>query len=191
MNTPTIVIWASGSGSNAENIIRSLHPQKVVVAAVYCNNPHAGVIERAKRLNIPLRLFENADLLKPSQVDAYLEKDRPDLIVLAGFLRQFPQRFIDRFKTINLHPALLPKHGGKGMFGHHVHKAVIEAKESESGITFHWVNEHYDQGGIIAQFSCPVLTSDTPETLAQSIHTLEQEHFPSVLLSIFATQPQP
>lgn len=187
MSKPSIVIWASGSGSNAENIITSLHPQAIEVKAIYCNNPQAGVLQRAQRLSVPVRLFNNADLAQPSELDRFLSQDRPDLIVLAGFLRKFPSRLLTQYKAINLHPALLPKFGGKGMYGMHVHEAVIAAGETESGITFHWVNEQYDEGGIIAQFQCPVHPGDRPETLAQSIHDLEQKHFPSVLLSIFAT----
>jgi phosphoribosylglycinamide formyltransferase-1 len=187
MSLPSIVIWASGSGSNAENIVRTLHPEKLTVKAIYCNNAKAGVVERAERLGIPLRMINNTDLLEPSAVDEFLDLDQPDLIVLAGFLRKFPSRLLHRFKAINLHPALLPSYGGKGMYGHHVHEAVIAARESESGITFHWVNEEYDDGAIIAQFTCSISDRDTPESLAQSIHELEQKHFPNVLLSIFAT----
>jgi phosphoribosylglycinamide formyltransferase-1 len=186
MNTPSIVIWASGSGSNAENIIRQLHPQKVCVKAIYCNNKNAGVLDRAHRLGIPVRMMENSDLQETSRLDHFLALDQPQLIVLAGFLRKFPARLLYRFKAINLHPALLPNYGGKGMYGHHVHEAVIAAGETESGITFHWVNEEYDDGAIIAQFTCSISEIDTPETLAQSIHELEQIHFPNVLLSIFA-----
>lgn len=186
MSIPSIVIWASGSGSNAENIIQQLHPQLVCVKAIYCNNKKAGVIDRANRLGIPVRMMENSDLMEISKLDEFLELDRPQLIVLAGFLRKFPARLLNRFKAINLHPALLPSYGGKGMYGHHVHEAVIAAREKQSGITFHWVNEEYDDGAIIAQFTCSISETDTPETLAHSIHELEQNHFPNVLLSIFA-----
>jgi phosphoribosylglycinamide formyltransferase-1 len=187
MSTPSIVIWASGSGSNAENLIQQLHPHQVIVKAIYCNNAKAGVIERGKRLGVPVRMIENTDLMEASKVDEFLERDQPDLIVLAGFLRKFPTRLLNRFKAINLHPALLPNYGGKGMYGHHVHEAVIAAGETESGITFHWVNEEYDDGAIIAQFTCSLSATDTPESLALSIHELEQKHFPHVLLSIFAS----
>ena len=181
MSTSSIVIWASGSGSNAENLIQQLHPHRVFVKAIYCNNAKAGVIERGKRLGVPVRMIENADLKEASKVDEFLELDQPDLIVLAGFLRKFPSRLLNRFKAMNLHPALLPSYGGKGMYGMHVHRAVIESGGAESGITIHYVNENYDEGAAIKQVKVSIAPTDTPESLAQKIHKLEHEHYPTTI----------
>ncbi|MFZ9756006.1 MAG: formyltransferase family protein [Bacteroidia bacterium] len=183
----SIVIFASGSGSNAENIIATLHPDQVHVSAVYCNNAQAGVIDRCQKWGVPVRLFENGDLNPEGKVLQYLHQDQPQLLVLAGFLRRIPAHILTEFKTINLHPALLPKFGGKGMFGHHVHQAVLSAKESQSGITFHWVNEAYDEGAVIAQFSCAIDPDETALSLANKNHELEHEHFPKILSSVLQT----
>lgn len=180
-----IVVFASGSGSNAENIHHVLK-DKVDIQCIFCNNSNAGVIERAKRLNIPLYLFNRENWNSLTEIEETLKQMNPDLIVLAGFLWKIPQRLIEIYpkKIINIHPSLLPKYGGKGMFGHHVHEAVIAANEPKSGITIHYVNEHYDEGEYILQKECDIQPSDSPDDLAQKIHLLEFEHFPKTIETI-------
>jgi phosphoribosylglycinamide formyltransferase-1 len=173
-----IVIFASGSGSNAENIVNHFNGSDTSIAAIFCNVAGAGVIQRAERLGIPIVVFNKQEWQSGDRIDGLLQEMNPDLIVLAGFLWMFPQRLLLQFPhVVNVHPALLPKFGGKGMYGMKVHEAVVEAKEFESGITIHWVNEHYDEGGIIFQATCEVVSSDTPDTLANKIHALEHAHF--------------
>jgi len=182
-----ILIFASGSGSNAENLIQFFrqadHSKVGVVAGIVCNNSQAGVIERAARLGINCLVVSNEQWKDSDFILASILKFRANLAVLAGFLRPFPSSLIEYFdgKVINLHPALLPKFGGKGMYGMNVHKAVIAQREVQSGITIHWVNERYDEGKIIAQFTCEVEEGDTAESLAQKIHNLEEKHFPEVV----------
>lgn len=177
-----LVVFASGSGSNAENIIKHFDGTDVCVDAIFCNVEGAGVIERAHRLGVPCELFNRTEWKTGDRIDALLDQYSPDLIVLAGFLWLFPKRLIDRYPhVINLHPALLPKFGGKGMFGMHVHEAVVAAKETETGITVHWVTEVYDDGAPIFQAHCQVLPTDTADDVAAKIHALEQLHFPSVV----------
>lgn len=180
-----IIIFASGSGSNAQRIIEhfNTHPDKAQVVAVYCNNPSAYVIERCKQLNVACRVFNRKDFYENNQVLNWLKEDKAELIVLAGFLWLIPAELIRAFpdKIINIHPALLPAYGGKGMYGHHVHEAVIANKETQSGITIHLVNEEYDKGKILFQATTPVAAEDTPDTLAQKIHLLEHAHFPEVI----------
>ncbi|MGB0477063.1 MAG: ribonuclease HI [Flavobacteriaceae bacterium] len=176
----TILIFASGSGTNAEQIIRHFSPMtNVKVAGVYTNNPSAFVIERAKELNVPTFVFSREQLNDPNALLAELKDKNPNLIVLAGFLWKIPPHIVDAFpdKIINIHPSLLPKFGGKGMFGRHVHQAVIDAKELESGISIHYVNSQYDEGAIIFQAKTTVDPQETPESLAQKIHKLEHQHF--------------
>lgn len=178
-----IIIFASGSGSNAEKIDSYFRDKKwLSIVKIYCNNPQAGVIERANRLGIPCRVF-NREEYKSGQILAEMQADQPDLVVLAGFLWLIPASFVKAFpqKMINLHPALLPKFGGKGMYGHFVHEAVVAQKERESGITIHYVNEHYDEGNIIFQASFEVLPTDTPEDVAKKGQVLEHEYFPKVI----------
>jgi len=182
-----IVIFASGNGTNAEQIIRFFeNSNKVFVSAVYTNNPEAGVIARARKLGIPIIVFNKKMLYSTGEVLEELKKKEIDLIVLAGFLWKIPDDFITVFpqKIINLHPALLPKFGGKGMYGISVHKAVLEAGEAESGITIHWVNEYYDKGSIIFQTKIQISENENPESLAQKIHQLEHTHFPIVIEKI-------
>jgi phosphoribosylglycinamide formyltransferase-1 len=181
-----IVIFASGSGTNAENIV--LYFNKIEVAKVVCifsNTANAKVLERAKKLNIPTEVFTKEEF-NGDKVLQKLNSIQPDLIILAGFLLKFPQNCIEAFpnKIINIHPALLPKFGGKGMYGMHVHKAVVENKESETGITIHYVNENYDEGNIIFQKSIPLSGNETPEEVADKIHELEQTHFPIIIEKI-------
>ena len=177
----TILIFASGSGTNAEQIIRHFSPiNDVKVAGVYTNNPSAFVIERAKELDIPTFVFSREQLNDPNALLAELKGKTPNLIVLAGFLWKIPPHIVEAFpdKIINIHPSLLPKFGGKGMFGRHVHQAVIDAKEVESGISIHYVNSQYDEGAIIFQAKTTVDPQETLESLAQKIHKLEHQHFP-------------
>ena len=182
-----IVIFASGSGSNAENLITFFNNRgRVSVVLVLTNNPMAKVLERAKRLKVSALSFNKTALAETDDVMNILKASRPDLIVLAGFLWKFPEKILNEFpnKVINIHPALLPKYGGKGMYGKHVHEAVVANKESETGITIHYVNEHYDEGAIIFQTKCSVGPEDSPEDVAQKIHELEMEHFPKVVESL-------
>ena len=177
----TILIFASGSGTNAEQIIRHFSPiNDVKVAGVYTNNPSAFVIERAKELDIPTFVFSREQLNDPNALLAELKGKTPNLIVLAGFFWKIPPHIVEAFpdKIINIHPSLLPKFGGKGMFGRHVHQAVIDAKEVESGISIHFVNSQYDEGAIIFQAKTTVAPQETPESLAQKSHKLEHQHFP-------------
>lgn len=183
-----IAIFASGSGSNAENIIRyfSNHPN-FVFPVILSNNEKAFVHERAKKLKIPSVTFSKEDFLKGEKILNFLQEQKIDAIVLAGFLLQVPSLVIDAYpqKIINIHPALLPKFGGKGMYGMRVHEAVKEAGETETGITIHYVNNEYDAGEIIFQAKCPVLPKDTPETIAKKVHELEYQYFPRVIEKIW------
>ena len=181
-----IAIFASGSGSNAENIIEYFRKEKTaIVAKVFCNNPKAKVFERCKRLQIDAVLFSKEEFFKSDVILQHL-KEVADFVVLAGFLLKIPTNIIDAFpnKIINIHPALLPKYGGKGMYGMHVHTAVKENNEQETGITIHFVNENYDEGAIIFQATTKLESSDSPENIAQKIHTLEYKHFPKVIESV-------
>lgn len=178
-----IVIFASGSGTNAENIIRYFQATKSAsVEAVFTNKADAQVIQRAEKYQVPSQVFTKNDL-ETGKVLQEINTIQPDLIVLAGFLLKFPESIVAEYpdKIINIHPALLPKYGGKGMYGMHVHRAVVENKESKTGITIHYVNENYDEGNIIFQKEVAVLISDTPEVVAAKIHELEQDHFPVVI----------
>ncbi len=178
-----IAILASGSGSNAENIYNYFrNSKKVKIELILTNNKNAFVIERAKKLGIKCQIFSKQEL-KSNYVLDILQKNNVDFVVLAGFLLLIPSNIIEKYtnKIINIHPALLPKYGGKGMYGDIVHKAVIENKEKESGITIHYVNEKYDEGAIIFQAKYNIETTDTAELLAKKIHKLEYEHFPKVI----------
>ena len=178
-----IVIFASGSGTNAENIIRHFKATKTAsVEAVFTNKADAQVIQRAEKHQVPSQVFSKNDL-ETGKVLQEINTIQPDLIVLAGFLLKFPETIVAAYpdKIINIHPALLPKYGGKGMYGMHVHRAVVENKESKTGITIHYVNENYDEGNVIFQKEVTVLISDTPEVVAAKIHELEQDHFPVVI----------
>lgn len=177
-----IVLFASGSGTNVENIIHYFqHNQLAEVVAVFCNNPNAKVLERAELLNVSTFLFSKEEL-NSNVVLEKLKTYKPDVIVLAGFLLQFPISIIKSFsKIINIHPALLPKYGGKGMYGMNVHRAVLENKELETGITIHYVTENYDEGGIIFQETTSIENCNSAEEVASKIHQLEQENFPQVI----------
>jgi phosphoribosylglycinamide formyltransferase-1 len=181
-----IAIFASGSGSNAENIITYFKTTKTaIVTKVFCNNKNAKVFERCKRLKIDTVLFSKEEFFGSNIVLNQVE-EVADVVVLAGFLWKIPSNLTEAYlhKIINIHPALLPKYGGKGMYGMHVHKAVKENKESETGITIHFVNENYDEGAIIFQAITALEPSDSPEDIAQKIHLLEHAHFPKVIESV-------
>ena len=181
-----IVVFASGSGTNAENIIQYFSKNGVgSVAAVFTNKANAGVIERAKKYNVPVEIFSKEDLIE-GKVLQKLNDIAVDLIVLAGFLLKFPENIVKVYpnRIINIHPALLPKYGGKGMYGMHIHKAIVDNKELETGITIHYVNENYDEGAIIFQENVVLSGKETAEDVAAKIHLLEQEHFPKVILSL-------
>jgi phosphoribosylglycinamide formyltransferase-1 len=181
-----LVLFASGSGSNAEKIIEHFKgSDQVQITHIYCNNPSAGIIQRAERLGIPCRVFDR-ESYKNGTVLKEVQSLRTDWIILAGFLWLIPADFVKAFpqKIVNIHPALLPKFGGKGMYGHFVHEAVVAAGEKESGITIHYVNEHYDEGATIFQSSFPVLPSDTPEDVAKKGQVLEHRDFPRVIESL-------
>lgn len=179
-----IAIFASGSGTNAENIIKYFNGDKLVnIALIVSNKKDAFVHERAKNYGVESVTFSKNDFESTGKVVDCLKKKNVDFIVLAGFLLKIPQNLIDAYpdKIINIHPALLPKYGGKGMYGDNVHKAVVENKETESGITIHYVNENYDEGAIIFQVKCEVQPSDTYEDVAKKVHTLEYMHFPVII----------
>ncbi|WP_112087045.1 phosphoribosylglycinamide formyltransferase [Flavobacterium lacus] len=178
-----IVIFASGTGSNAENIIHYFknNTSKSVVA-VFSNNSNAKVVQKAKKLGVPSVIF-NKDELYGDFVLSKLIELKPDLIVLAGFLLKFPEHIIATFpnKIVNIHPALLPNYGGKGMYGKHVHQAVLDNKETETGITIHFVNEHYDEGRIILQEKTSISDCRTAEEVADKVHKLEYRFFPKTI----------
>lgn len=181
-----IIVFASGSGTNAENIIKYFSSNEIAkVVSVFTNNASAKVIERAKNHQIPVEIFSKNELLERNVLQKIQEID-PDLIVLAGFLLKFPENIIEQYpnKIINIHPALLPNYGGKGMYGMHIHRAIVNNKEKETGISIHYVNEHYDEGGIIFQANVALTDEDTPETVAEKIHELEQQHFPEIIHKI-------
>lgn len=178
-----IAVLASGSGSNAENLVRYFSSHSDArVAMMICDRKEAFVFERMKKLEVP-SYYIRKDELYSGGLLKLLQENKIDLVVLAGFLKLVPQDVIHTFpkRIINVHPALLPKFGGKGMYGMHVHTAVVNAGETKTGITIHYVNEHFDEGEIIAQFETDVLPDDTPETVAAKIHQLEMRHFPEVV----------
>lgn len=177
-----IAIFVSGAGSNAENIVKYFaHSSCVCVDSIWCNNPKALALERAKRLNIEAFIFNRQEFSKSDEVVEKLKQREIDLVVLAGFLWLIPSNLINAFDVVNLHPALLPKYGGKGMYGMNVHRAVIGNKEKESGITIHKVNECYDEGEILLQAKCNISREDSAEDLVEKIHQLEFEHYPKVI----------
>lgn len=186
-----IAVFASGSGTNAEKIVEYFNEDKnIEVVLIVSNKADAYVHERAKKLNIPSFTFTKAEFDEGTPVIRLLRQHQVDVIVLAGFLLKISQPLIDAFPNsiINIHPALLPKFGGKGMYGSRVHESVIAAGEIESGITIHYINEHYDEGAIIFQTKCKVKPEDTPEDLAQRIHALEHKHFPRIIEEICKKQ---
>jgi phosphoribosylglycinamide formyltransferase-1 len=188
-----IVIFASGSGTNAENVVLYFNKTEIAkVIYIFSNNTNAKVLERAKNLNIPSEVFSKEDF-NGDKVLQKLNKLQPDLIILAGFLLKFPQNCVAAFpnKIINIHPALLPKYGGKGMYGMNVHRAVVENKEHETGISIHYVNENYDEGNIIFQKNVPLSGNETPEDVAAKVYELEQKWFPQVIEKLIRQDLKP
>jgi phosphoribosylglycinamide formyltransferase 1 len=179
-----IAIFASGNGSNAQRIIEYFRESAFVkTILVLSNNPSAYVLERAEILKVPHVVFSREELYQSGKILALLAEHETTLVILAGFLWLVPQNLLNAFpgRIVNIHPALLPKYGGKGMYGMKVHEAVIAAKEKESGITIHYVNDSYDEGQVIFQAKCPVSDHETPESLAAKVHQLEYRYYPEVI----------
>ncbi|MGM0505514.1 MAG: phosphoribosylglycinamide formyltransferase [Bacteroidota bacterium] len=182
-----IAVFASGSGTNAENLINFFKEnKKIEISYIFSNNKNAYVIQRAKNHDIKHYIFSRTEFYNTTNILQILQKNNIDFIVLAGFLWLIPDYLIKNYpdRIINIHPALLPKYGGKGMYGMNVHKAVIQNNEKESGITIHYVNNEYDKGDIIFQARCAVHKDDTAETIAKKVHELEYKHFPKVIEKI-------
>jgi len=187
-----IAIFASGSGTNAENIIKYFSTRNTAqVSLVLSNKRQAMVLKRAEALNIRTLFFEHKEFYVTGKVLRYLSLYKIDFIVLAGFLWLVPENIISHFpgRIINIHPALLPSYGGKGMYGDIVHKTVIENKDKESGISIHYVNKQYDKGDIIFQERCKVAKDDTPDSLAAKVHSLEYQHYPRVIEELVIKLP--
>lgn len=179
-----LTIFASGSGTNAENIIRYFrNDSRIRVSCVCANRPDAYVIQRAGRHGIDVLVFTRDDFYKSGKVIDYLEQKQIDWIILAGFLWLVPEALIQKYpnRILNIHPALLPKYGGKGMYGSSVHKAVIENHETQSGITIHLIDREYDKGSILFQATCPVYPGESPDQLAERVHQLEYEYYPRII----------
>lgn len=186
-NKINIAIFGSGNGSNAQHISEYFaNNNKVKISTFVANKKDAYIIERAKKLGIPCRIFNRNDFYYTNNVVDYLKEMEIDIIVLAGFLWLIPENILQAYpqRIINIHPALLPLYGGKGMYGMNVHQAIIDNKEVESGITIHFVNDKYDEGTTIFQAKCNITPKDTAETLAQKIHLLEYEHFPKTIENV-------
>ncbi len=186
-----LVIFASGSGSNAECITRYFADnQDISIELFFTNNPEAGVIERGRRLGIPIVLFDKKTFSKTNKIVELLQNQQIDYVILAGFLWLIPENLVKAFpnKIINIHPALLPKFGGKGMWGHFVHEAVVSAGEKESGITIHFVNERYDDGKVIFQAKCEVLSTDTSTEVTNKVLVLEHKYFPEIIEKIILSK---
>lgn len=181
MNVKRIAIFASGNGTNAQRIAEYfMDKNEIEICLILTNKKDAGVLKRADNLGIKSEVFNREEFKEGQKIDNLLQQNKVDLIVLAGFLWLVPAYLIDKFpnRIINIHPALLPKYGGKGMYGMNVHKAVLENKEKQSGISIHYVNNKYDEGLIIFQTRFDISEGETPESLANKIHQLEYEHFP-------------
>ncbi|WP_308756299.1 phosphoribosylglycinamide formyltransferase [uncultured Bacteroides sp.] len=184
-----IAILASGNGTNAENIIRYFRNSGTVnVGLVLSNRKAAFVLERARSLNVPFAYMEKAEWTGGEAVLSLLKDKHIDFVVLAGFLARVPDCILHAYpnKIINIHPSLLPKFGGKGMYGDRVHQAVVAAGETETGITIHYLNEHFDEGETIVQYKCPVLPQDTAEDVAKKVHALEYEYYPQVIARLLS-----
>lgn len=192
--TTKIAILASGNGTNAQQISEyfASHPT-IEVRCILYNRRDAYVAERAKRLGIEARYFKSSEFLHSDHVLEYLKMCAVDYVVLAGFLLLVPKNLLETYRNriINIHPALLPRFGGKGMYGHHVHEAVVASGETESGITIHLVDEMYDHGKILFQAKCRLTADDTPDSLAEKIHILEKQYFPPVIEATILGLPQP
>lgn len=186
-----IAIFASGSGTNAQKIIEYFSASKeIFVDSLWSNNENAYALIRAEKLGIETFTFDRDEFYRSNDILDKLYDHRIDMIVLAGFLWLVPKNLTELFTVINIHPALLPKYGGNGMYGVNVHKAVLASKDKESGITIHQVNQDYDKGKIIFQATCPIISGDTPETLANRIHELEYQHYPRVIEELLLTDDE-
>jgi phosphoribosylglycinamide formyltransferase, formyltetrahydrofolate-dependent len=188
-----IAIFASGSGTNAENIIKYFSNRKTGKVTLVLSNKHeAYVLRRAAKYDVKSLFFEHTDFYGSDKVLDILLKHKIDFVVLAGFMLLIPENILNSFsgRIVNIHPAILPKYGGKGMYGEHVHKAVLANNEDESGITIHYVNRFYDEGNIIFQAKCRVMPGDTPESLASRVHELEYAHFPEVIENLIKKLPE-
>lgn len=182
MNKKRIAVFASGSGSNAQNIFEYFsEKENVIIDSLWANKSDAYALKRAEMFGVETFVFNREQFYKTVEVVETLKNRKVDLIVLAGFLWLIPNNLIESFTIINIHPALLPKYGGKGMYGMNVHKAVVDNNEKESGITIHYVNQNYDEGKIIFQARCEVTEKDTPEMVAEKVHELEYKHFPVII----------
>ena len=179
-----LAIFASGSGSNAENICTYFKNSSDIDVVLICtNNPKAAVVKKAERLNIPVLCIDKSDLNNFDELQKKLKNKKVDALILAGFLLKIPAKMIENYpnRIINIHPSLLPKYGGKGMYGKYVHKAVLENNETESGISIHYVNQNYDEGKIISQKKCSISKNETIESLTDKIQKLEHNYFPKVI----------
>ncbi|MDA0193449.1 MAG: phosphoribosylglycinamide formyltransferase [Bacteroidetes bacterium] len=179
-----VAVFASGNGTNAEEIFKYFEGhQSIEIEVLLCNNPKAGVIQRAENWKVPVVIFSRDDLVNSSKILEELKSHEVDWIALAGFLWLLPPTLVHEFpgRIINIHPSLLPKYGGKGMYGSRVHEAAIASGDKESGITIHMVDEEYDKGKIIFQAHCNIAPQDSADTLAQKIHKLEYNHYPEVI----------
>lgn len=191
MKGQALTIFASGSGTNAENIIQYFQENtSILVDSIFTNKPDAYVIERAKIYQIPYFVFNRTQFYETEEILEFLKKRGVQWIILAGFLWLVPEYLIQAYpnRIINIHPALLPKYGGKGMYGMRVHETIIKSGDTASGITIHYVNPEYDKGNIIFQAKCSVHKNDTPESLAQKVHQLEYEHFPRVIEEVILSK---
>jgi len=189
MQTINVAIFASGAGSNAQKLIDHFRKHsQIKIALIVCNKPGAGVLTIAQNEKIPSLLIEKEQFFRGNAYVEELKQHNVDFIVLAGFLWKVPVQLVKAFpqRIINIHPALLPNYGGKGMYGRFVHEAVIAAKETESGISIHFVDELYDHGQLIFQARCTIEADDTPDSLAQKIHTLEHEHYPLIVEKVIS-----
>lgn len=192
MKMNNIAIFASGTGTNAENLIKYFSTSNSAkVTLVLSNKPEAFVLKRAAALGVKTFFFDRVDLYEKETVISCLADNKIDFIVLAGFLWLIPEKIIDsyRLRLVNIHPALLPSYGGRGMYGDRVHKAVLAAGEKESGITIHYVNNKYDEGDIIFQARCRIDPGESPASLAAKVHELEYKHYPRVIAQLLTTLP--
>lgn len=190
-NVKKLAVFASGNGSNAENLVRYFRENDcgVEVSVIVCNKAGAGVIARAERLGVPVRVMPASEMRDASRMLPVMDEFKIDAIILAGFLLMVPDFLLERYadRIVNIHPSLLPKYGGKGMYGHHVHEAVVAAGEKETGITVHVVTEQCDGGRILFQARVPLSEDDTVESVEAKIHVLEQAHFPHAVREYLET----
>ncbi|GAB4248845.1 MAG: phosphoribosylglycinamide formyltransferase [Saprospiraceae bacterium] len=187
-----IAIFASGSGTNAEKIMQHFeHNAEICVSLIVCNKPGAKVLERAAKYRVPTEVITRQSLYEEKSILKILNEYGIDFVVLAGFLWLVPPYLVKAYdrRMVNIHPALLPKYGGKGMYGMNVHRAVCEAKEPQSGITIHYVNEDYDEGDIVFQASCAIDENDTPDDIAEKVRQLEHRYFPGVVEQLVKQLP--